>query len=284
MIPQNAIREWNKFAPWADPAQVEQDLIISRSLIHIYNDPYLAKAFAFRGGTALHKLFFEPSLRYSEDIDLVQLRPGPIGPALDALRKNLDPWLGEPRRGRKEERFTLVYHYQSETPPIQPMRLKIEVNTKENFSVFDLESRPLETRSLWFGGKTKILTYAIEELLGTKLRALYQRKKGRDLYDMAMALERFANLEPDKVIQCFDRYLDHEKTSISRAQFEANLSGKMKDPAFLEDLTPLLRPDSPAFNWQAAENAVRKLLIARLPGSPWKGDNHAGSKKSKQTK
>ena len=36
----------------------------------------------------------------------------------------------------------------------------------------------------WFTGSAELTTYHFEELLGTKLRALYQRKKGRDLYDL----------------------------------------------------------------------------------------------------
>ena len=35
----------------------------------------------------------------------------------------------------------------------------------------------------WFSGRCELTTYALEELLGTKLRALYQRAKGRDLFD-----------------------------------------------------------------------------------------------------
>ena len=211
MIPQNAIHAWRAVAPWADAAQVEQDLVISRALVELYNEPYLAKTFAFRGGTALQKLFFDKPLRYSEDIDLVQLKGGPIGPALDAIRGLLDPWLGSPRRGRKEERFTLIYQFQSEIPPVQPMRLKIEVNTNENFSVFDLEHRSFEATGPWFNGKTEILTYAVEEILGTKFRALYQRKKGRDLFDMKTALEQFPKLDPQKIIQSFQRYIAHQK-------------------------------------------------------------------------
>ena len=38
--------------------------------------------------------------------------------------------------------------------------------------------------SRWFTGAAKVLTYDLDELLGTKLRALYQRKKGRDLFDL----------------------------------------------------------------------------------------------------
>ncbi len=272
MIPQNAIREWKEFgAPWADPAHIEQDLVISRALVQLYNDEYLSKEFSFRGGTAMQKLFLDEPSRYSEDIDLVQLRRGPIGPAIDAIRKLLDPWLGEPRRDRKQARFTLTYHYQSETPPSQPMRLKVEVNNGENFTVFDLQKKLFEVKSMWFVGKADVLTYSLEELLGTKLRALYQRKKGRDLFDIATALKTFPKIEPAKVIQSFQHYLAHQKTSVSRAQFEANLTGKMQDQAFLADIAPLLRADSPTFDWKAAEKAVKTILIERLPGEPWKG-------------
>src|SRR5467141_2772011 len=62
----------------------------------------LASHLAFRGGTALHKLFLNPAKRYSEDIDLVQLKSEPIGPILTALHQTLDVWLGEPRRKQSE--------------------------------------------------------------------------------------------------------------------------------------------------------------------------------------
>ena len=38
--------------------------------------------------------------------------------------------------------------------------------------------------SPWFTGATDIITYELDELMATKLRALYQRRKGRDLFDI----------------------------------------------------------------------------------------------------
>ena len=78
MIPEFAIREWNETVPWTDSEQVEQDLLICRALTEIYKDEYLASHLAFRGGTALHKLYLSPQPRYSEDIDLVQVTAEPI--------------------------------------------------------------------------------------------------------------------------------------------------------------------------------------------------------------
>ena len=78
MIDRTAITQWRKQKPWDSIAQVEQDLLICRCLVAIYSDEFLASQLAFRGGTALHKLYLSPQPRYSEDIDLVQIHPGPI--------------------------------------------------------------------------------------------------------------------------------------------------------------------------------------------------------------
>lgn len=96
MIPRDYITEWRTEAPWVQDFQVEQDLIISKALVDIFSDPLLNQSLAFRGGTALYKLFLKPPLRYSEDIDLVQIDAGPAGELMDALRAVLNPWLGKP--------------------------------------------------------------------------------------------------------------------------------------------------------------------------------------------
>ncbi len=94
MIPKANILEWREKAPWVLNPQVEQDLILSRILVELYSDPTLREQIVFRGGTALHKLFVSTAARYSEDIDLVQIEAGPIGPCLKAIRQRLDHWLG----------------------------------------------------------------------------------------------------------------------------------------------------------------------------------------------
>ena len=94
MIPRAHVTAWRTRAPWPSDAQVEQDLVLSRALVEIFRDRVVARSCAFRGGTALHKLFLAAPGRYSEDIDLVQTNQGPIGPVLDAMRAALDPWLG----------------------------------------------------------------------------------------------------------------------------------------------------------------------------------------------
>ena len=86
------------FAPWPENGQVEQDLIIERAIVEIFTDPFLNENLAFRGGTALHKLFLKPQARYSEDIYLVQIKAGPIKPILVKIREGLAPFLGTKRK------------------------------------------------------------------------------------------------------------------------------------------------------------------------------------------
>ncbi len=79
MIPFDYIQEWQSQAPWSDLRQVEQDLIISRAICDLFNGTRLQGKIAFRGGTAIYKLLFQQPMRYSEDIDLVQMQAEPIG-------------------------------------------------------------------------------------------------------------------------------------------------------------------------------------------------------------
>ena len=53
------------------------------------------------------------------------------------------------------------------------------------------------------------------------------------------------DVDGDRVVECFRRYLDHAGHRVSRAEFEANLAAKLSDLRFLEDVAPLLAPGSP---------------------------------------
>ena len=269
MIPFDFITEWRSRVPWTRDTQVEQDLIITRAVVEMFNQEEISRTLAFRGGTALYKLHLSPPARYSEDIDLVQVIAGPIGKALDVLRGTLDPWLGAPRRTLKEGRVTLIYRIASEGPPPLPMRVKVEINSREHFSVLPLEERVLEVSSRWFSGSASVRTYALDELLGTKLRALFQRKKGRDLFDLYQA-SRTATVVPARVVDCFARYLEHEGARVSRAEMEMNLHEKLSDRTFVTDIEPLLAPGI-EWNYKAAIEYLRRELVSRIPGEPWKG-------------
>jgi predicted nucleotidyltransferase component of viral defense system len=121
----------------------------------------------------------------------------------------------------------------------------------------------------WFKGSAMVSTYELDELLGTKLRALYQRRKGRDLFDLWLCLERKL-VDPDRLVRCFADYMKHEKHVVSRAQFEKNLYEKRVDAAFLQDMTPLLAVGV-EYHANKAMDLVLKSLIELLPGDAWRG-------------
>lgn len=268
MIPVDFITEWRHVAPWPSNEQVEQDLIISRAIVEMYNHDKISKQLAWRGGTALHKLYLQPAPRYSEDIDLVQIDAEPIGDTLNVLRKVLDPWLGEPQRVFKEGRVNLVYRVHSEGPPVVRLRFKIEINTREHYTESGYVSLPFTVESKWFRGSTAVTTFTLDEMVGTKLRALYQRRKGRDLFDIWTAL-RHHDLNPERVLDCFRRCMREDGHCVSRAEFEENVETKRTDPRFTSDIVPLLRPGTD-WNPDEAADAVIRDLVSRIPGDPWR--------------
>lgn len=148
--------------------------------------------------------------------------------------------------------------------------MKIEINSREHFSLYGWVHRPFAVRSDWFTGEAELTTFHLDELMGTKLRALYQRKKGRDLFDVARALERGA--DPDRIVRCFDHYMADGGHHVTRALFEQNLHLKRAQDVFSGDMAPLLRPEV-TWDPDAALDRVLRELVARLPGEPWAGED-----------
>jgi len=261
LIPKAYITGWKKEAPWQSDHQVEQDLVIERALIEIFSDDGLREQLAFRGGTALHKLFLKPQVRYSEDIDLVQVTAGKIGDVLSKLRDRLK-FLGQGNFKSSQHNATLIYRFDSEFEPVTRLKLKIEINTREHISVFGFRDLEYKVKSEWFTGECRIRTYTVEELLSTKLRAMYQRKKGRDLFDIWYACENL-EIDTERVAEGFSKYLKKEGSTISREDYLINMEQKIKDDEFLGDTTALLRTDI-SYDHSSAWELVKEKIINRI--------------------
>lgn len=261
MIPAAHITYWRSEAPWPTDAQVEQDLVLSRALVLIFKSN-IGDSLALRGGTAINKLLLKKPVRYSEDIDLVQLTPGPIGPFFDGIKDILNPWLGDPVRDIRESTATLKYRFYSEIEPVEPLRLKIEINTREHDHFLDLQPSEFSVSSPWFRGNSRVITYEVEELMATKFRALYQRSKGRDLFDLWFVI---MNAAPDcaRILTIFRKYMELKGTVPSTSEFMDNLDKKLIDSAFTEDTKPLLRAGY-KYDPEVAGNTVKEELICKL--------------------
>lgn len=238
---------------------MEQDLIIQRSLIALFSDDFIRERLAFRRGTALHKLFLAPATRYSEDIDLVQIKAEPFGAIIDKIREQLS-FLGTPRIKQKLHNNTVVFSIQSEDDV--PIKLKIEVNTREHFSVYGLQNILVKLDSEWDKGEALVATFGLDELLATKLRALYQRKKGRDLFDLWYALNN-ANVSVEKVIEAFKHYMNEEGNEVTQKEFLENMAKKVEDAEFMGDMNGLLRSGI-EYNITEAYEFVKREILEKI--------------------
>jgi predicted nucleotidyltransferase component of viral defense system len=184
----------------------------------------------------------------------------PAGPVMAALREVLDPWLGKPNYKQTNAGITYKYRFQSEDG--QPLRLKVEINTREHFAVDGYKEVPFTVNSRWYNGSCSILSYELNELLGTKLRALYQRKKGRDLFDLAIALDD-KDADPEKIIAVFYAYMQHGEHTVTKKQFEENIAAKLQDNNFASDIGPLL---AAGYEWDlnSMSEKVNDSLISLL--------------------
>ncbi|MCL2716769.1 MAG: nucleotidyl transferase AbiEii/AbiGii toxin family protein [Alphaproteobacteria bacterium] len=269
MIPISDIHAWSATAPWANLRYVEQDLIICRALCDLFNEPALKGKIAFRGGTAINRLLFAQPLRYSEDIDLVQIQPAPFGAMVDAFRAAL-PWLGKFNRSQAGHSMRLVFKFAPEVDAAATMKLKIEMNTQERDTLLGCRSYPFSVNSGWYRGETEIVSFEPEELFGTKLRALLQRRKNRDLFDLYHGLKRL-DMDLGELLNCFYHYLALEGRSISRAVAEQRMLEKPLN-SLTEDVCQFL-PKGNQFGDDEAVAAfeyVWRELIVHLKGDAWK--------------
>lgn len=257
MIPADVITAWSVDHPWPTRLQVEQDLLLSRAICEIASDPYLGDELVFRGGTALHKLHLPRPYRYSEDLDYVRSTAGGIGELTRALT-GLGERLGFEVRTRISAHPKV--HWRALSVDGLPIRIKIEVNTHERAPALHPIHLHHGIDTRWWTGQVPVLTFQPAELIATKIRALYQRSKGRDLFDLWLALH-VAHIAPADILAAFDPYRPEPFTA---AAVSANLRAKLADRGFRSDIERLLAAWPADYNIDNAAELVIDTLLARL--------------------
>lgn len=236
MIPADIITAWGVTRPWPNRAAVEQDLLLAKLIVDIYNHPTLREELVFRGGTCLHQIHLPQPLRYSEDLDFVRRTHSGIGPVFDALREVAEA------AGLKVTARNVTQHPKlrlralAEGTTDTYLRIKLEINTHETSPAQGLVRTSFTVDNAWFSGATEVLTFSTAELVSTKLRALFQRSKGRDLFDLWLALDHM-NVAPEDILSSFGPYRPDGYTSGRAIE---NLHEKLGDPAFRTDLDLLV--------------------------------------------
>src|SRR5690606_22971729 len=120
--------------------------------------------------------------------------------------------------------------------PVVPMKLKVEINCREHFAVQGYEKVSFGLDTNWFKGECELVTFKVEELLATKMRALYQRKQGRDIFDLYRASDQL-ELNVPEIVKGFKHYMNHEDHPVKASEYVANVEAKLKEDEFTGDTT-----------------------------------------------
>jgi predicted nucleotidyltransferase component of viral defense system len=191
---------------WGLTAEVvEKDYVLGWLLWGIGSEPALRDHWIFKGGTCLKKCFIE-TYRFSEDLDFTVLPGGPMEPddLLPVLAEMLDrveqetgigltsrPAVARMRPDGRSAEGRLYYQGPRGTP--SEARVKLDL-TLDEVVVEDTVRREIaHAYEDALPGDSGVRCYAFVEVFAEKLRALGQRTRPRDLYDV-VNLYRHAEL------------------------------------------------------------------------------------------
>lgn len=179
---------------------IEKDYVLGWMLAAIAAEPALKDTWVFKGGTALRKCYFE-TYRLSEDLDFTVVAGGPEEPAdLLPIFGRVREWLldrcglevvldekafqrGTNSRGRATTQGKIAYRGPRPNP--QPPKVKIDITSDEVVVLPAVQRGILHPYTDGTGGIVgSVGCYAFPELLGEKIRALAERCRPRDLYDV----------------------------------------------------------------------------------------------------
>lgn len=210
MIARAALQQ--RAAEWGLTEEVvEKDYVLGWLLSGIGSHPRLRDHWIFKGGTCLKKCFVE-TYRFSEDLDFTVLEGGPLGPEdlLPVLYEMLDSveqesgitLLSRPPRvrvrpgGRSAE--GRVYYLGPRGAPSEA-RVKLDLTYDE--VVVEETGRQAISHAYddALPGDGSVRSYTFVEVFAEKLRALGQRTRPRDLYDV-INLYRRADLRSERVL------------------------------------------------------------------------------------
>lgn len=265
MIARAHITAWAAAAPWPFEYQIEQDLLLSRLMIEIAQHPLLGSELHMRGGTCLHKLVLPAAQRYSEDLDYVRSTRSGVGPIIDAIRELAEQvGLDVVARERARGMVHVILEIESAVSAT-PLRVKVEINVEETTPLIDPIQIEHAVDSQWWSGSAPVATFALEELMGTKLRALYQRSKGRDIFDLWHVLAT-QDVDDNLIVDALHHYMGDD--AFTYPQLRQNLLAKIADPDFRTDLEGLLVDAPDDWDVTAAADVVMHRLGPHLRNAP----------------
>ena len=122
-----------------------------------------------------------------------------------------------------------------------------------------------EVDSQWWRGVAPVWTFVLAEMMSTKLRALYQRRKGRDLFDLWLVLTE-EKPDPEEIVAGLRHYM--EVKVFTYPELAQNLRDKLNDGGFRADLDELVVEMPPDYEIGGAADLVMEQLGSRLDNAP----------------
>jgi len=247
------IRNWADEGGIPDLTLAELDYRLVHALQAIYADPFLRDRLYLKGGTALNKLYLSGPSRLSVDLDFNAVGPRErvlqertqISETVMSVLEQQDSDYNLTYRWRYEQ--VTVYARFSPLSGAAQQRLKLEISFIERFAILGREERTLLTSP--FDEPVPIKTYQLEELTSTKLRALYDRRKGRDIFDLSRITD--FDLDQAAVRKMVLYYFYRANKVFHYPTFVSNVERKIAERGFGDDIRGLIRRGS-TLDWPAA--------------------------------
>jgi predicted nucleotidyltransferase component of viral defense system len=187
-LTETKIKKWSAEIGIADLSLTELDIRLMDTLHRLYSDNFLSTRLYLKGGTSINKVYLQKTARLSIDLDfnLIGTKENVIAER-NKIRDKIVLLLREQDEGyiiKKKDTYEQTTVKAGYKPVFGPSKqyMKIEISHIERFPVLNNVIKELKSHDS--KDVTKIYTYTVEELIATKLRALYDRLKGRDIYDL----------------------------------------------------------------------------------------------------
>lgn len=154
---------------------IEKDYVLSWVLFGIHEHPLLSEILVFKGGTCLKKCFFA-NYRFSEDLDFVLIDKSYLNAEffLQAFRE-VCSWIQE---ASNIEFISNLFQFE------EYLKIKIDISSNESLVLKPENRKILHTYSDSLSNGGKIASYSFAEIFAEKIRALADRARPRDLFDV----------------------------------------------------------------------------------------------------
>ena len=239
MISQEGLDHWNNVVAWDINIEVEQDLVLACFIVEAANDPLLSQAVVLKGGTCLNKIWLDHPWRYSEDLDYQLAHDSDIKEITKALQRIGDGF-GFSRINHDSNVWLAHVFMVDQSLEGDRLRIKVDVEKKPLHLEASVSQKEFQVDNPWFRGNASVLSISSQEILASKVIAIYQRRQPRDLFDIWAAL-RTELVAMEDIAAAFERYRPLNPEHWTSRQAARSLIERINEQEYISNLKYLAR-------------------------------------------